>query len=162
MPLFPPVKRYSARNSKSDGEPPRQIRKVFCLGIVPGFVSPTTAPFSTRQYAGSPSQPFRVLPSNIGTKLCCATSAGMKSAARNAVLRLRYAQSKRIQLTVLGADIDAASTNRWRAEVRESTNCVRAREQHLARAGVQRVVDGMACLRFPAADALQIAVRPEV
>src|ERR1700689_5483142 len=121
MPLFPPVSRYSATSSKSDGEPPRQIRKVFCFGMAPALVSPTIAPFSTPQYAGSPSQPFRVLPSKIGVKL----GADAKCAATNnsaASLRLRDPQSKRIQHAVLSAHIHAASAHRRSAEMREPAN----------------------------------------
>src|ERR1700678_771970 len=122
MPLLPPVKRYSASSSKSAGVPSRQIRNVFCFGIAPGLVSPTIAPFSTRQNAGSPSQPFSVLPSNIACAgaHCAATNNSRAALMQTAGLRLRDAQAKRIQSPVLGANVDAAAADRERAEMRES------------------------------------------
>src|ERR1700730_10848701 len=126
MPLLPPERRYSACSSKSLGAPPRQIKKVFCLGLAPGFVSPAMAPFSTRQYAGSPSQPFRVWSSKIELGFSAGAAAGSHSTTQisSAPLRLRNAQSKGIQGAVLGPDIHTAPSHRGRAEVREAVNRV--------------------------------------
>src|SRR5688500_9506320 len=42
--------------------------KVLLLMTVAGVISPTSTPFSTRQYAVFPSQPVSVFPSKIGVK----------------------------------------------------------------------------------------------
>jgi hypothetical protein len=68
MPLLVPFIRNSTFSSKSFTVPPRQIRKLLRVTTFSGVVSPTISPFSTRQNFVSPSQPFRVLPSKIGTK----------------------------------------------------------------------------------------------
>ena len=55
MPLLPSaVMRYSSFSSKSRGLPPRQMRNVLLLITVPGVISPTSAPSSTRQYSDRP------------------------------------------------------------------------------------------------------------
>ena len=59
--------RNSTLSSKSLTVPPRQMRKLFSLTTFSGVVSPTIEPFSARQNVGSPSHPFSVLPSKIGT-----------------------------------------------------------------------------------------------
>src|SRR5580704_3749862 len=108
MPLLPPVSRYSTSSSKSAGAPSRQIRNVFWFGIAPGLVSPTMAPFLHSQYAGSPSQPFNVLPSKIGVGLCAETNDAPANNS-SASLWLRNAQAKRIQCPVVSTHVDAAA-----------------------------------------------------
>src|SRR6187455_819909 len=44
------------------------MRNVFCLTALSGVLWPTIAPFSARQNALSPSHPFSVVPSKIGSK----------------------------------------------------------------------------------------------
>src|SRR3954447_21755987 len=79
------------------------MMNVLLLMTVSGVISPVSAPFSTRQYFGSPDHPARVLPSKMGLKpgssptgasgrsLClgtyCAISGEAASALRN-TLRL--------------------------------------------------------------------------
>src|SRR5579859_2211272 len=159
MPLFPPVSRYSASNSKSPGAPPRQIRNVFCFGIAPCLVSPTMAPFSTRQNAGSPSQPCKVLPSKIGV---CADAIAAAASVIAASLRLRNAQAKRIEHPIFRAHINPAATNRERAEVRESANRVAAGEQHVSGCGIQRVEHRVPSLSLAIRGIQQIAASSEL
>src|SRR5207302_8703010 len=89
-PLFPAgllaLIRYSSLSTKSRVVPPRQIMKVFALSGLSALVSPTIAPSSTRQNAGSPSQPASVVPSKIvpapalSAGACCAEAGGAASA----------------------------------------------------------------------------------